>query len=141
MPGPRALTALGSAAAWRGRDEEVRSDPGKAAVGRSTLGFGRDGGVMFDRYLARWNLTPDGNPVVTRSARLLPVRRHGEAAMLKIAIEPEERFGGVLLARSEEHTSELQSLMRISYAVFCLKKTINSNQPNNQSNNHSICTQ
>src|SRR3546814_5772965 len=29
------------------------------------------------------------------------------------------RFGG---ARSEEHTSELQSLMRISYAVFCLKK-------------------
>src|SRR3546814_5478989 len=28
-----------------------------------------------------------------------------------------------LMARSEEHTSELQSLMRISYAVFCLKKT------------------
>src|SRR3546814_2379302 len=29
--------------------------------------------------------------------------------------------------RSEEHTSELQSLMRISYAVFCLKKTIITN--------------
>src|SRR3546814_8391518 len=29
---------------------------------------------------------------------------------------------GYLLRRSEEHTSELQSLMRISYAVFCLKK-------------------
>src|SRR3546814_9026468 len=29
-------------------------------------------------------------------------------------------------ARSEEHTSELQSLMRISYAVFCLKKKINN---------------
>src|SRR3546814_7668028 len=29
--------------------------------------------------------------------------------------------------RSEEHTSELQSLMRISYAVFCLKKKIKSN--------------
>src|SRR3546814_3952716 len=29
--------------------------------------------------------------------------------------------------RSEEHTSELQSLMRISYAVFCLKKKITSN--------------
>src|SRR3546814_15750805 len=28
--------------------------------------------------------------------------------------------------RSEEHTSELQSLMRISYAVFCLKKKLNS---------------
>src|SRR3546814_10006243 len=30
--------------------------------------------------------------------------------------------GGATIARSEEHTSELQSLMRISYAVFCLKK-------------------
>src|SRR3546814_6589506 len=29
---------------------------------------------------------------------------------------------GLMVARSEEHTSELQSLMRISYAVFCLKK-------------------
>src|SRR3546814_2311934 len=45
---------------------------------------------------------------------------------------PDDRLvGGVLLrfcrgkfgvSRSEEHTSELQSLMRISYAVFCLKK-------------------
>src|SRR3546814_9983493 len=31
-------------------------------------------------------------------------------------------------ARSEEHTSELQSLMRISYAVFCLKKKNNREQ-------------
>src|SRR3546814_10317997 len=31
-------------------------------------------------------------------------------------------LGSTLFARSEEHTSELQSLMRISYAVFCLKK-------------------
>src|SRR3546814_6491684 len=38
--------------------------------------------------------------------------------------------------RSEEHTSELQSLMRISYAVFCLKKKINSNQINT----HNICS-
>src|SRR3546814_4771118 len=35
--------------------------------------------------------------------------------------------------RSEEHTSELQSLMRISYAVFCLKKTTHNNH-----NQHSI---
>src|SRR3546814_5052430 len=33
-----------------------------------------------------------------------------------------ERGGRYMLTRSEEHTSELQSLMRISYAVFCLKK-------------------
>src|SRR3546814_5628950 len=31
-------------------------------------------------------------------------------------------LAGAFLVRSEEHTSELQSLMRISYAVFCLKK-------------------
>src|SRR3546814_7287391 len=33
--------------------------------------------------------------------------------------------------RSEEHTSELQSLMRISYAVFCLKKKNQQNKHNN----------
>src|SRR3546814_5002050 len=33
---------------------------------------------------------------------------------------------GATLLRSEEHTSELQSLMRISYAVFCLKQTTNT---------------
>src|SRR3546814_5316328 len=35
---------------------------------------------------------------------------------------------GCRTARSEEHTSELQSLMRISYAVFCLKKKTSSNR-------------
>src|SRR3546814_4247842 len=39
-----------------------------------------------------------------------------------------QSFEPALLAdRSEEHTSELQSLMRISYAVFCLKKKNNTN--------------
>src|SRR3546814_8784680 len=33
--------------------------------------------------------------------------------------------GDAVMERSEEHTSELQSLMRISYAVFCLKKNKN----------------
>src|SRR3546814_3985109 len=37
----------------------------------------------------------------------------------KVADGIEEKL---FMARSEEHTSELQSLMRISYAVFCLKK-------------------
>src|SRR3546814_8264744 len=32
------------------------------------------------------------------------------------------KYGASRVSRSEEHTSELQSLMRISYAVFCLKK-------------------
>src|SRR3546814_9788115 len=39
------------------------------------------------------------------------------------AVDPDEPGRApLLLQRSEEHTSELQSLMRISYAVFCLKK-------------------
>src|SRR3546814_3990676 len=37
---------------------------------------------------------------------------------------------GMSVLRSEEHTSELQSLMSISYAVFCLKKKINTQQHN-----------
>src|SRR3546814_1517820 len=36
-------------------------------------------------------------------------------------------IGSTRASRSEEHTSELQSLMRISYAVFCLKKKKNQN--------------
>src|SRR3546814_5676775 len=39
----------------------------------------------------------------------------------------QDRFEVQLGDRSEEHTSELQSLMRISYAVFCLKKKIQKN--------------
>src|SRR3546814_2677864 len=41
-------------------------------------------------------------------------------------------------ARSEEHTSELQSLMRISYAVFCLKKKKNIINNHNAKNTHYI---
>src|SRR3546814_5143765 len=43
--------------------------------------------------------------------------------------------------RSEEHTSELQSLMRISYAVFCLKKKKQNNYNNRCLNSHTLCNQ
>src|SRR3546814_6547141 len=43
-----------------------------------------------------------------------------------------ERAGVINIGRSEEHTSELQSLMRISYAVFCLKKNKNRTTPHNR---------
>src|SRR3546814_9929693 len=43
-------------------------------------------------------------------------------------------------ARSEEHTSELQSLMRISYAVFCLKKK-NKQTKNQQCNRDTVARQ
>jgi streptomycin 6-kinase len=54
--------------------------------------------TIFDHYLALWELTPDGAPIVTATGRLLPVRRSGEAAMLKLAFEAEERRGGLLLS-------------------------------------------
>src|SRR3546814_9290067 len=42
-------------------------------------------------------------------------------------VEPTVGYQQTLVLRSEEHTSDLQSLMRLSYAVFCLKKTNNNN--------------
>src|SRR3546814_4706773 len=42
-----------------------------------------------------------------------------------------DTVAGAQEPRSEEHTSELQSLMRISYAVFCLKKKITPNRKQN----------
>src|SRR3546814_10033211 len=47
-------------------------------------------------------------------------------------------IGAGLCVRSEEHTSELQSLMRISYAVFCLKKKKAHNTKTQRQNAHNI---
>src|SRR3546814_3106673 len=72
-------------------------------------------------------------PVGTRVTLLLAGAAHfgGEIAWrrdetlgLCFRDEP-EKVASIMAARSEEHTSELQSLMRISYAVFCLKKKTN----------------
>src|SRR3546814_5998537 len=48
--------------------------------------------------------------------------------------------GKTSIARSEEHTSELQSLMRISYAVFCLKKKKTNTKANIQTPTHTTLT-
>src|SRR3546814_4466417 len=46
-----------------------------------------------------------------------------DGSIERMAVHVVGHFGGIFAdGRSEEHTSELQSLMRISYAVFCLKK-------------------
>jgi streptomycin 6-kinase len=55
--------------------------------------------VMFSDYLERWQLTPDGDPIITPTSRLLPVRRGGHPAMLKVAVHPEERRGNRLMTR------------------------------------------
>src|SRR3546814_5724536 len=58
-----------------------------------------------------------------------PQRGEVEVAEGQRRIDPQQphRFAAAG-RRSEEHTSELQSLMRISYAVFCLKKKIKHSQ-------------
>src|SRR3546814_6925398 len=63
--------------------------------------------------------------------RVLPVRKAKP-------VQPVRRGRRV---RSEEHTSELQSLMRISYAVFCLKKTTRSSTEHTKSTNNTSAQQ
>src|SRR3546814_4100635 len=59
------------------------------------------------------------------NARFAIVGRNPAPAVRALAALP----GVVVAGRSEEHTSELQSLMRISYAVFCLKKKKSIRKP------------
>src|SRR3546814_3100012 len=81
----------------------------------------------FCRWTAQANLQPLSNPRL-EAFRYLGLKFGQDAADL---IEDNRKLedrnpcclsGEISPFRSEEHTSELQSLMRISYAVFCLKK-------------------
>src|SRR3546814_3075692 len=65
-----------------------------------------------------------GAAFVRRPPKLAVERVHagGAALVERVAGVGGVRWVQVVRLRSEEHTSELQSLMRISYAVFCLKK-------------------
>src|SRR3546814_6206625 len=62
----------------------------------------------------------------------------GDALFIRLDVTDAASWNNAIAAaveafRSEEHTSELQSLMRISYAVFCLKKKIqHTNKYNNE---------
>src|SRR3546814_1846495 len=65
--------------------------------------------------------------IAERFASLFQLRQTRLRAAIARSAVVREAFGPTTsseLCRSEEHTSELQSLMRISYAVFCLKKKI-----------------
>src|SRR3546814_7388582 len=74
---------------------------------------------------------PDYTAMLTEARRRFPdaefrilslPRKAGEPISLRMRQQAEWLPNGRSTLRSEEHTSELQSLMRISYAVFCLKK-------------------
>src|SRR3546814_7203546 len=86
-------------------------------------------------------------PRSTRTDTLFPYttlfRSLGARQVELLAAAPtmdEQDAGHLVLGRqrSEEHTSELQSLMRISYAVFCLKKKTPLESPSYLNNSSSI---
>src|SRR3546814_3136017 len=82
----------------------------RLAAGRGPSLVVRDGAVVEAPAIVR---ADDPVPVDARTRH----RRPTGGIEVSVVQDPE-----VGAARSEEHTSELQSLMRISYAVFCLKK-------------------
>src|SRR3546814_3084398 len=93
------------------------------------------GVASVERRLDRGNLASSRRilpaPMMTGTTRLIPrSSRWTSEAIPEYWRQPHCRCGAIWSTiRSEEHTSELQSLMRISYAVFCLKK---KKQDNNQ---------
>src|SRR3546814_3116270 len=71
---------------------------------------------MLDQLLAQ---LPIQSPEKSVAEQIAPLLAMGEEVL---AGGEAQRALSIFSQRSEEHTSELQSLMRISYAVFCLKK-------------------
>src|SRR3546814_7081941 len=85
--------------------------------------FRSDGNFAVVRVGAEGN---EGDVIVRDDAGRDVIHLNGSNATLYVGADGNE--GDVIVRdgeRSEEHTSELQSLMRISYAVFCLKKKNN----------------
>src|SRR3546814_9508475 len=75
--------------------------------------------------MARWATEHDNR--VTRVGRFIRKARLDELPQLWNVLRGDMSIIGPR-PRSEEHTSELQSLMRLSYAVFCLNKKIKNTQ-------------
>src|SRR3546814_9296047 len=85
----------------------------------------------------------DDNRHLLRIGRSDACKRRFDQYSVSSRAAPERRFSRQLpyppttaaaVRRSEEHTSELQSLMRISYAVFCLKKKQHRKKPTQRRN-------
>src|SRR3546814_2006707 len=90
-------------------------------VGRSTIGTTNPCHQSIFGSVSNW--WKGGGLDKVHSSVVAP-SPHGFASAFRPAISDQKRLIKKITspARSEEHTSELQSLMRISYAVFCLKK-------------------
>src|SRR3546814_2718466 len=105
-------------AAGRAEWQALRSDP----AARFDREIALDAGDIPP--MVSWGTSPDQSLAITAAVpgpEDLPAERRADAirAMAYMDLAPHTPLQDI---RSEEHTSELQSLMRISYAVFCLKK-------------------
>src|SRR3546814_8220291 len=114
------------AAAWVARMDRGGHDPAVRAELKAWLaGDDRRRGAYF-RAKAAWNMLDRATVLGAGQAQPYEVAAGGGTWFSRRRL----LWGGgavaaalvVGITRSEEHTSELQSLMRISYAVFCLKK-------------------
>src|SRR3546814_3784869 len=102
------------------RRPEILREP----VGGKRHGNGRDSGSHIVIHIAA------GLSTVLRLAHDPFVSSEVETPFGLVSSRGASRLRSMRTGRSEEHTSELQSLMRISYAVFCFKK----NTPNIEQN-------
>src|SRR3546814_5529431 len=83
--------------------------------------FGREDDLLVLNFMTGNQDLGAGNGKV-RSNTLNPFATGSSDNLTQMVVGLMDDAGGDGAMRSEEHTSELQSLMRISYAVFCLKK-------------------
>src|SRR3546814_6865731 len=105
-------------------DEVAGAEAGPAGgdAGRDAGGADHEAGLVADLGIAAGRAEPYLVDRLVLSERGLEAR---DESVVDRALGEEDRLGTLFPGgelRSEEHTSELQSLMRISYAVFCLKK-------------------
>src|SRR3546814_1939631 len=105
----------------RGFDSIFQSSKVMAAVVREARRM-----APLDAPLLIEGETGTGKELLARACHLSSPRGQSPFMALNCAGLPESMAETEL--RSEEHTSELQSLMRISYAVFCLKKKKNTDR-------------
>src|SRR3546814_758907 len=102
----------------------VHIEPEKSEAGRTIIGP-CDPTCALTTWLVGQRPQPTEGEDGDDQEKVEQEQRPKNPAFILIEKCVRERTGNESLFRSEEHTSELQSLMRISYAVFCLKKKNN----------------
>src|SRR3546814_4736034 len=100
---------------WRRTLAWLRANESGARVGVYGISLGGYNAALLSGYDKELDFVVAGIPVVDLAQALWSFAPPGHRAYYA-------EHGLTEALRSEEHTSELQSLMRISYAVFCLKK-------------------